>query len=112
MAHQIALGCPNVDEEILSLAVLLHDIDEPFNDKKSHVQLSERRAQSILATIDYPCERRERIVQIIREHPPSSYGRRRQWKPRFCSTRTRLAALAELGSRECLHYLVNQGVPR
>jgi len=68
MAHQIALGCPNVDEEILSLAVLLHDIDEPFNDKKSHVQLSERRAESILATIDYPCERRERIVQIIREH--------------------------------------------
>jgi uncharacterized protein len=67
-AGRIAQGRSDVDGEILTLSVLLHDIDQPFNDKKNHVQLSERRAKAILTRLEYPLERRQRVLQIIREH--------------------------------------------
>lgn len=101
-AHQIAQGCSNVDEEILTLSVLLHDIDQPFNDKKNHVQLSERRAKDILTTVEYPLERRQRVLQIISEHSTEQLGE--------TSMQTRLTALAQLALCESLHCLVNQGV--
>jgi hypothetical protein len=53
-AHQISQSFFDVDREILTLSVLLHDVDQPFNDKKNHVQLSERRAKDILAALRLP----------------------------------------------------------
>ncbi len=73
-ARRIAQGRSDVDWEILTLAVLLHDIDQPFNDKKNHVQLSERRAKAILVRLEYPWERKQRVLQIIREHSTEQLG--------------------------------------
>jgi uncharacterized protein len=67
-ARRLAQECFDVDEEILTLAVLLHDINQPYNDKKNHVQLSEQRANDILGAVEYPEERRRLVLQIIREH--------------------------------------------
>jgi uncharacterized protein len=67
-ARRIAQDFSDVDQEILTLAVLLHDINQPYNDKKNHVQLSEQRARDILAAVEYPEERRRLVLQIIRQH--------------------------------------------
>ena len=57
-----------VDLEILALAALLHDIDEPFDDKEGHVMRSVGRASEILAKIGYPHERAEKVMRVIAEH--------------------------------------------
>jgi uncharacterized protein len=67
-ARAIAKSYPDVDEEILTLAVLLHDVDQPFNDKANHVAYSEAAAETILVELSYPTERTRRVIQAIREH--------------------------------------------
>jgi uncharacterized protein len=67
-AELIARSHPEVDVEILTLAVLLHDIDQPFDDKANHVAYSAAAAEKILADLSYPAARAQRVVQAIREH--------------------------------------------
>jgi uncharacterized protein len=67
-AGAIARFYPQADREILTLAVLLHDIDQPFDDKANHVAYSATAAERILAELSYPADRIARVVQVIREH--------------------------------------------
>lgn len=67
-ALTIAAHHPQADIETLRLAILLHDIDQPFDQKHQHVQLSAKRARNILAECDCPAEQIERVVSIIEEH--------------------------------------------
>src|ERR1700754_5205006 len=53
-ADLIAKPYPQADIEILTLAVLLHDIDQPFDDKANHVAYSAAAAEKILADLSYP----------------------------------------------------------
>jgi uncharacterized protein len=67
-AERIAAAYPDADREILTLAVLLHDIDQPFDDKANHVAYSASAAERMLAGLSYPTGRIGRVVQVIREH--------------------------------------------
>jgi uncharacterized protein len=67
-AEAIAASYPEADIEILTLAVLLHDVDQPFDDKENHVASSAAAAEKILVALSYPPARTQRVVQAIREH--------------------------------------------
>lgn len=67
-AGLIADSYPGVDREVLALAVLLHDVDQPFDDKANHVARSAALAAALLAEAGYPPDRADRVLQAIREH--------------------------------------------
>ena len=67
-AQIIADHFPDADLELLTLAVLLHDVTSPFNRKEEHVELSMNTAREILMEIDYPPDRTERVLAIMAEH--------------------------------------------
>ena len=67
-ARVISTSFPDVDQELLTIAVLLHDVTSPFNRKHEHVRLSMKTARDILDETGYPPDRTERVVRIIAEH--------------------------------------------
>jgi uncharacterized protein len=67
-ARAIMASYPEADAEILFLAVLLHDVDQPFDDKKNHVSRSAKLAERLLTEIEYPQARIARVLDAIREH--------------------------------------------
>lgn len=67
-AKSILQFYPEADAEILYLAVLLHDVDQPFNDKENHVTRSAAVAERLLNEIEYPPARVTRVLELIREH--------------------------------------------
>jgi uncharacterized protein len=67
-AKSILKSYPGANAEILYLAVLLHDVDQPFNDKANHVMRSAAVAERLLAEIEYPPARVMRVLELIREH--------------------------------------------
>lgn len=67
-AKAIAAHYPEVDTEVLQLAVLLHDVCHPVAEKKNHVQLSIQRARELLTSIQYPQGRIKKVLSIIQEH--------------------------------------------
>ena len=67
-ARSILSSYPEADAEILYLGVLLHDVDQPFNDKENHVTRSAAAAERILNEIEYPPARVTRVIELIREH--------------------------------------------
>ncbi len=67
-AEMIARHYPEVDMEVLTLATLLHDIDHPRVNKRGHVGLSVKKAESILIEIGYPESKAQRVTKVISEH--------------------------------------------
>jgi len=67
-AEHIAAAFPSVDREILALAVLLHDVSQPYDDKAHHAEASCGLAGEILNVVGYPKERSELVLKIVREH--------------------------------------------
>lgn len=67
-ARSILTSYPEADAEILYLGVLLHDVDQPFNDKENHVVRSAAAAERILTETEYPPARIARVLAVIREH--------------------------------------------
>lgn len=67
-ARDILKFYPEADAEMVYLAVLLHDVDQPFNDKANHVARSAASAERLLTDIAYPPARIARVLQVIREH--------------------------------------------
>ena len=59
---------PGADCELLTLAVLLHDVMSPFDRKERHVRLSMNTARRILNGVRYPPARTECVLAIIAEH--------------------------------------------
>jgi uncharacterized protein len=76
-ARIIAGAYPQADMEILTLAVLLHDVDQPYDDKANHVATSAAAAEQILAELSYPPARTELVLQAIREHSTETIARSR-----------------------------------
>ena len=58
----------NIDLESLKISALLHDIDQPYFDKKNHVKKSIEKAKQILSNMDYPKKQTDKILKIIKEH--------------------------------------------
>ena len=67
-ASAIATTLKGVDSELLELAVLLHDVDQPVGRKSEHVALSVKAAKGILEQVGCPNERAGLVLQIISEH--------------------------------------------
>src|ERR1700744_1407087 len=67
-ALKIAATIEGVDDEILELAVLLHDVDQPAGRKAEHVELSLRAAEEILRQADCPSDRANNVLAVIAEH--------------------------------------------
>ena len=67
-ALKIAEKYSDVNTEILHLAALLHDIGQPFNNKKEHARLSAEKAAKILADVGYSDGVIENVCKIILEH--------------------------------------------
>ncbi len=66
LAREITDG--EIDLEVLSMAALLHDVDEPYHDKQGHVAKSLEKAERILLDLDYPEDKRPRVLEAIAEH--------------------------------------------
>jgi uncharacterized protein len=67
-ALAIAATIDGVDHEILELAVLLHDVDQPAGKKAEHVDLSLRAAEVILRQAACPDNRTNIVLNVIAEH--------------------------------------------
>jgi uncharacterized protein len=67
-ARAIMASYPEADAEVVFLAVLLHDVDQPFDDKRNHVSRSAKLAERLLTEIEYPPARVARVLNAIREH--------------------------------------------
>jgi uncharacterized protein len=67
-AQRIAATIDNVDREVLELAVLLHDVDQPVGKKRDHVALSVKAAEDILDRVGYSRETAAKVLQVISEH--------------------------------------------
>ena len=57
-----------VDTERLQIAAWLHDVDQPYSNKEQHVELSERRAETILTELGFDPAHIAAILRIIHEH--------------------------------------------
>jgi uncharacterized protein len=67
-ALAIATTIDGVDHEILELAVLLHDVEQPAGKKAEHVELSLRAAEEILKQAACPDDRAKKVLRVIAEH--------------------------------------------
>jgi uncharacterized protein len=67
-ARKIAATIEGVDYEILELAVLLHDVDQPAGRKAEHVELSLLAAEEILRQAGCPSDRANAVLAVIAEH--------------------------------------------
>jgi uncharacterized protein len=67
-ALTIAATMEDVDYEILQLAVLLHDVEQPAGKKAEHVELSIRAAQAILHHAACPPDRANRVLSVMAQH--------------------------------------------
>jgi uncharacterized protein len=67
-ARGIAATLVGVDQELLDLAVLLHDVDQPVGRKGEHVALSMKAAKEILDEVGCAKDRAALVLQIISEH--------------------------------------------
>jgi uncharacterized protein len=67
-ALAIASTLDPVDYEILELAVLLHDVQQPSGKKAEHVELSLQAAKEILHRAGCPPDRASRVLTVIAEH--------------------------------------------
>lgn len=76
-ARAIASGYPDVDYEILELAALLHDVEQPPDRKAEHVELSLVEAANILSAAGASAETRTRVLSAISEHSTELIGRTR-----------------------------------
>lgn len=70
MQNALAIAAPieGVDYEILELAVLLHDVEQPAGKKAEHVELSLRAAEEILKQAACPDDRASKVLRVIGEH--------------------------------------------
>lgn len=61
------------DKEVVEIAAWLHDVGscQPGVDFIDHHEVSVKLANKLLCDIDYPQEKKERVLRVIREHMPN-----------------------------------------
>jgi uncharacterized protein len=67
-AISIASTMKDVDRELLELAVLLHDVNQPAGRKHEHVELSLRTAEKILIEEGCTPDRTRQVLGVIAQH--------------------------------------------
>jgi uncharacterized protein len=67
-AKLILPNYPEVQEKLLDMAILLHDVEQPFYDKANHVARSTNLARKILSDLGVENIEISRVCSIIEEH--------------------------------------------
>lgn len=75
--YRIAKSYPEADIEILKIAVLLHDINQPFEHKEEHVKLSVKTAEKILKEVGYPPNKIKKVLIVISEHSTEDVNKKK-----------------------------------
>ena len=86
-----------IDRYTLSLAAILHDIDQPFDDKESHAERSAVKAGEILDSLDLPHHIIEKVQKIIREHSSEDGKPPETWEGKVLFDADKLDGLGEIG---------------
>ncbi len=84
-----------VDLEVLKIAALLHDIDQPFDRKEEHVERSLRKAREILLSIDYP--RVEEVLDVIKQHSTEGEEKPRSMEAKILFDADKLDGVGAIG---------------
>jgi len=100
-----------VDLEILALGALLHDIDEPYDDKEGHVMRSVGRASEILVKIGYPHERAEKVMSLIAEHSSETPTQATSDESLVLFDADKLDGVGAIGIARTLVFCGQQGMP-
>lgn len=96
-ALEIAKYYKNVDKEVLGLAALLHDADQPFNKKVCHVQRSMERAKKIMKAAGIAAGKRKKVLVIISEHSTEDLREKTSLESKILFDADKLDGLGPIG---------------
>ncbi|NUN11046.1 HD domain-containing protein [Candidatus Micrarchaeota archaeon] len=94
-ALKIAKHYSIVDLEVLQLACLLHDVDQPFDAKREHVEKSISLAREILSSINYP--RIERVIEVMSQHSTEKLSEKTSLEAKILFDADKLDGLGPIG---------------
>lgn len=86
-----------IDYRALSLAALLHDIEQPYTDKRNHAELSAKKAGNILHSLGYTSRMIEKVQDIIREHSSEDGNPPQTWEGKILFDADKLDGLGKIG---------------
>ncbi len=87
----------DVDLELLEIACLLHDIDEPYNLKENHVERSLKLAKKILNEIGINEEKKQKVLNIIKEHSTENITRKTSIESKILFDADKIDGLGSIG---------------
>lgn len=87
----------SLDRKVLALAALLHDIDQPYNDKKNHTARSQKKAEEILISIDCEANEIRKVVDVIGEHSSEDSHPPESWEGKILYDADKLDGIGPIG---------------
>jgi uncharacterized protein len=109
LAREIPDG--EVDLEVLSMAALLHDVDQPYHDKRGHVTRSLEKAEKILWDLRYPEEKRMGVLVAIAEHSSEDETSPSSLEAKLLFDADKLDGLGAIGISRVFAFCGQQGLP-
>ncbi|MFC7233250.1 HD domain-containing protein [Saliphagus sp. GCM10025308] len=106
-ARRLAAERTDVDQDVLLLAAVLHDIGRPKEDAGAiddHAEWGAREARTILESVDHPPESIDAVAHCIRAHRFSNDVDPRTAEARLLSDADNLDALGAIGLARTFSY--------
>ncbi|NYZ78697.1 HD domain-containing protein [Candidatus Micrarchaeota archaeon] len=90
----------HADEDVVKAAALLHDVGYSI-DEKEHEGKSIEVAKSLLEMTDFPEEKKEKVIECIREHRFTKGEKARSLEAKILQDADRLDAIGAVGIARC-----------
>jgi len=112
-ALKLARSIPEgeIDLEVLSMAALLHDVDQPYHDKKGHVTRSLEKAEKILRDLGYPEDKRPWVLEAIAEHSSEDESSQSSLEAKLLFDADKLDGLGAIGIARVFAFSGQRGLP-